>query len=101
MDHYPDFPFVFRSIANLGMCYIALGDKEKGLRLLKQARDMNPNYRFAKEHYERIQTMPVQRIKDNAEVTHMKAAMKRLLGMVEKAQQRKQSRGVWVKKRGK
>jgi tetratricopeptide (TPR) repeat protein len=101
IDHYSDFPFIFRSIANLGMAYIALGDKEQGLRLLKQAQEINPNYRFAREHYERIQKIPTQRIKKHAEAIHMDAAMKKLLGMVQKAKERKRPRGVWVKKKGK
>mgnify|MGYP001558009602 CR=1 FL=1 len=28
IDHYNDFPFIFRSLANLGIVYIALGDKK-------------------------------------------------------------------------
>jgi tetratricopeptide (TPR) repeat protein len=101
MDHYNDFPLLFRSIANLGMVYIALGDKKEGLRLLKQAQVLNPNYRFAREYYERIKKIPDQQIQENAEAIHMEAAMKKLLGMVEKAKDRKRSRGVWVKKKGK
>lgn len=98
MNHYPDFPFIFRSIANLGMCYIALGDKREGLRLLKQARDMNPNYRFARQHYERIQKIPSQRIKDNAGAARMEEAVKKLLDMVHRVKQRRRSKGIWIKK---
>ncbi len=101
IDHYSDFPFIFRSVANLGMVYIALGDKKEGLLLLNQAQELNPNYRFAREHYERIQKIPNQRIKKSAEAIHMEAAMKKLLGKVKKVQERKRSRGVWVKKKGK
>lgn len=101
IDHYKDFPFIFRSFANLGMAYVALGDKKEGLRLLKQAQEINPNYRFAQEHYKRIQGIPNQRIKKTAEAIHMETAIKRLLGMVKKVQERKRSRGVWVKKKGK
>lgn len=101
IDHYKDFPFIFRSFANLGMVYIALGDKKEGLRLLKKARDVNPNYQFAKEHYERIQKISTEKINRSAEAIHMEAAMKKLLGMVKKTQERKLSRGVWVKKKGK
>jgi tetratricopeptide (TPR) repeat protein len=99
IDHYSDFPFIFRCVANLGMVYIALGDKKEGLRLLKQAQDLNPNYHFAWEHYERIQKIPNQRIKETAEAIHMEAAMKKLLGMAKKVQERKRSGGVWVKKK--
>ena len=101
IDHYNDFPFIFRSFANLGIVYITLGDKDEGLRLLKQAQKINPNYHFAQEHYKRIQGIPTQRIKKTAEAIHMEATMKKLLGMVKKVQERKRSRGVWIKRKGK
>lgn len=91
---YPDFPFIYRSLANLGMAHVALGDKQEGLRLLKKACSLNPNYRFAKEQLERIQKMPEKKILENAAAINMKQSLGRLLKMIQKTKERRRKKEI-------
>lgn len=92
VEKYPDFPFIYRSLANFGMAHIALGDKQEGLRLLKKACDLNPNYRFAGEQLERIQKMPEKKILENATVINMKQSVGKLLKIIQKAKERRRKK---------
>jgi tetratricopeptide (TPR) repeat protein len=71
IKEYPDFPFLYRTVANLGMTYVALGDKKEGLHLLKEALILNPNYTFPKEQIATIEKITAKEI-EQTQVTRKK-----------------------------
>lgn len=95
---YPDFPHKYRTLANLGMCELSLGNKKAGVMLLEQALLENPRYSFAKGRLEAVKNISEQQIKKDAGLLQMEQAFKKLAGRVKKVQS-KRERG-WVKKGG-
>jgi tetratricopeptide (TPR) repeat protein len=89
VNEYPDYPFIYRSMANLSKVYLGFGDKDKSLELMKKAIEINPRYKFAREELRVIEQLSDGKLSEDVSILQSLQGLSNLLKRSGKRRRRK------------